>query len=47
MMGDSLSKIYDDYEEYKLLCKELDIKPLDITDTEWLDYLYKDNTKSK
>lgn len=31
-MSDLLSKIYDLYEEYKLLCKEEDIEAIDILD---------------
>ena len=36
-MSDSLSSMYDYYEDYKLLCKKFEITPVDISEN-WLDH---------
>ena len=33
-MSDSISAMYDDYDEYKIVCKYLKIKPLNIMSNE-------------
>lgn len=38
-MSDSISKIYDDYDDYLLLCKKHEITPLKLeTDGVWYNH---------
>lgn len=36
-MGSSISKLYDDYDDYKYLCKFVGVKLLDMDD-EWMNH---------
>lgn len=45
-MGDTLSHIYDLYEDYKILCKEKQVKPIDIENSDWYEHFNKLKTNN-